>query len=120
MVEFWGEPISRYTADQAVADGQLVDIRKWGIKFHGRLIQYVTGVLWAEMKPFMLYDPDTEKAEFVKQWKSTLRTKLRMAVDFADGDEPRGTLFTLPGGEQGLWLVENETGGWTLMFPSDY
>src|SRR5712691_13345787 len=29
LTEFWGEPISAYTREQAIADGVLVDVTEW-------------------------------------------------------------------------------------------
>ena len=120
LSEFYGEPISIYTAEQAVEDGVLVDIRRWRMKYHGLPIQYVTRTLWDVMEPFMLFDPETEKREFEQQWRDTIRTELKMAVDYADfAWEIWGIHYVLLLGEHAVWMLVNATGGWTLMLPGD-
>lgn len=97
----FGDPIDVYTDAQALDDGALVDIAPWDLSFRGRLINRVTGGLFAALE------------QSVKQpgaLKGVLRAKLRHGT-------LRGGIWQVP---PGLWLIANEVGGWTLMRPEDY
>ena len=99
--DLFGDPIDVYTDEQALADGMLVDLSPLGLHFRGRPVNRMTGGLWADLKPFL--NETTTLA-------SALRTKLRYAYY-------KGDIWHVP---PGLWLIENELGGWTLMRPEDY
>ena len=99
--EIFGPPIDVYTDAQALGDGVLVDIGPLAVHFHGRPVNRMTGGLWGDFKPFAL-----DGAALAR----TLRVKLRYAFF-------RGDIWQVP---PGLWLIENEIGGWTLMRPEDY
>ena len=90
-----------YTDEQALADGVLVDLSSLGLHFRGRPVNRITGGLLAAFRPFL--DAGLDRA-------SALRTKLRYAYY-------KGDIWQVP---PGLWLIENEVGGWTLMRPEDY
>jgi len=99
--ELFGDPIDVYTDADALADGLLVDLTPLGLHFRGRLVNRITGGLWADLRPFL--NETTTLA-------GTLRTKLRYAYC-------KGDIWQVP---PGLWLIENEVGGWTVMRPEDY
>ena len=100
MRELFGEPIAVYTDEQALADGVLVDISGLGVCFRGRPVNRMTGGLWAAIEPFV---------GEVAALDSILRAKLRYAG-------VQGGIWHVP---PGLWLIENEVGGWTFMRPED-
>jgi hypothetical protein len=104
--EFYGEPISIYTDQQAVEDGVLVDISKLNVRFRGLLINRMTQHLWSDLEPFF----ETDGRMNHDALADALRTKCSVAA-FSGG------IWTLP---LNLWLIENEIGEWTLMFPEDY
>ena len=99
--ELFGDPIDVYTDAEALADGMLVDLSPFGLHFRGRLVNRITGGLWADLQPFAAGPRDLAR---------TLRTKLRYAYY-------KGDIWQVP---PGLWLIANEIGGWTLMRPEDY
>ena len=99
--ETFGDPISVYTDEQAIADGMLADIGPLGLHFNGRPVNRITGGLLADFRPFL--DAGLDLAD-------ALRTKLRYAYY-------KGDIWHIP---PGLWLIDNELGGWTLMRPEDY
>ena len=101
MRELFGEPIDVYTDEQALADGMLADVGSLDLHFRGKPVNRITGGLLADFRPFL--NATTTLA-------STLRAKLRYAYY-------KGDVWQVP---PGLWLVENEIGGWTLMRPEDY
>jgi len=118
-----GEIIFAYTDDMALDDGMLVDISSLGLAFEGKPINRMTAALfWQEQKNYPLSDAqlaeqladcndDHEPVNFdLKAFGKAITAKLAQA----GGSD---YLRTLP---DGIWLVENETGGWTLMLPSDY
>lgn len=104
--EYFGEPISVYTDAQALEDGVLVDIARLDLAFEGRVINRVTQNLWRDLEQ----DCRSEAGINVEAIASALRAKCRMASF-------HGGVWTLP---PEMWLIENEVGGWTLMYPSDY
>ena len=105
----WGEPISVYGDQQALDDGLLVDISKTGVVFHGLPINRITGALWADFEPFLEVGFALGMSE-IAYISQMLRTKLNHA-------QLKGGIWQVP---PGLWLMENEVGGWTLMKPEDY
>ena len=70
------------------------------------VINRMTQTLWADFEPFF----KTDEGMNLEALADTLRTKCSMATN-------TGGIWVLP---PKLWLIENEVGGWTLMFPSDY
>lgn len=117
--KFWGDPIYRYTDEDAVEDGILVDISALNVKFRGVPVNRMTRTLWEEFQPFLIDHSEAEKMFDIKmpskeeQLTSILITKLKMARQSRDDDY----LFVLP---PEIWLVKNETGGYSCMKPEDY
>jgi hypothetical protein len=110
----WGEPISVYTDAQAIEDGVLADLTQFcTVTFHGLPINRMTSHLYEELIPFLLGCD----ADFGKSLSSMLRTKLTFAKGDPGNTGEIGDIYTLP---PNLWLVRNEVGGWTAMFPEDY
>jgi hypothetical protein len=130
LTELFGEPISRYTDQDALADGVIVDISACKVRFRGMPVNRMTRGLWADLEPFVLpvaaakagitFEESAKglldqlnghyPAGYLAELTSMLKTKIRMA--FYQGD----IWQVLPG----LWLIENEVGGWTIMRPQDY
>ena len=105
--EFFGEVISVYTDADALEDGVLVDISELRVSFRGMPINRMTQALWSDFEPF--FEGEDGKVD-LKALASTLRTKCSMASN-------TGGIWTLP---PKLWLLENEVGGWTMLYPEDY
>lgn len=101
MQEFFGEVISSYTDSDAISDGVIIDISTYRVSFRGMPINRMTQSVMSDFQELGLDDG---------QIASSLKTKCQMATN-------DGGCWTLP---PGLWLIENEVGGWTLMLPSDY
>jgi hypothetical protein len=115
--------IYAYTNEMAVDDGVLVDISSLNLTFESKPINRITSNLfWQEQKKYPLSDEqltaqladcddDQEPVNFdLEAFGKVIAGQLATA----GGSD---YLRTLPGP---IWLVENETGGWTLMLPSDY
>ncbi len=98
------EIISFYGDEQALEDGVLVDIAGIGLNFRGVPITRMTDHLWNDFHPFTEGD--------LSRLRPILQTKLEMAKATESSDH-----WILP---PGLWLIKNELGSWTLMFPEDY
>lgn len=109
--EFFGEPISIYTDADALEDGVLVDVSSLNVRFHNRLINRFTSNAWEAFRALLTKADEDEADETdMNELKSTLQSKLQAAYF-------KGDIWHLP---PGLWLIENEVNGWTLMFPEDY
>jgi hypothetical protein len=116
--DLFGEVISTYTDGQAIKDGTLVDLRTFTqVNFLGLPIHRMTRHLFDDLTPFLqaeapLFDGDLNRA---------LASILRAKCAFAQGDPGNtgeiGDIYTIP---PKLWLVRNEVGGWTAMYPEDY
>jgi hypothetical protein len=111
-----GEVISTYTDANALEDGLLVELRA-RVSFCGLPVNRMTRHLFDDLMPFVeaeipLFDGDLNQA-----LASILRTK----CSFAQGDPGNtgeiGDIYRIP---PNLWLVRNEVGGWTAMYPEDY
>ena len=107
------EVISVYDDSQAIEDGVIVDISELGLDFRGRPLNRMTRGLWDDFQPFITFDstfPGIQAPTPPEELKKIMRTKLRLA-------RRPGGIWTLP---PGLWLIENEVGGWTAMKPEEY
>lgn len=108
MKEFWGEPISVYTDEQAVADGVLVDVR--GLFPAVWKLSLVTRAVWEAYTKPLLGGAMTDV--------SVLTTTLRTAWENARSDRDWRIGTTRDGRE--VWFVPNGMDGMTAIFPEDY
>jgi hypothetical protein len=116
--EMFGEPISVYTDAQAVEDDFIVDLAKFtNVRFLGLPINRMTH-LYDDLEPFAksaaetLYDGNLGSA-----FGCLFATKIRFAQGDPGNTGEVGDIYTIP---PTLWLVRNEVGGWTAMYPEDY
>ena len=114
--DFFGEPISVYTDAEAIEDGVLVDIGARA-RFLGLPVNRMTGHLFQDLKPFAEDDVALHGDDFSEALASILRTKCQLAKGDPGNTGEIGDIYTLP---PKLWLVRNEVGGWTAMYPEDY
>ncbi len=108
--DFWGEPISQYTDQDALEDGTIVDISSLNLLFQGVPVNRMTRSLWEDLQPFVKAEAALYEGNDMKALAQILATKIHMA--FYQGD-----IWHLP---PNIWLIENELGGWTAMYPEDY
>lgn len=101
--------ISVYTDQQAIEDGALVDLTQARVSFRGLPINRMTRALWEDFVPFLKVSQVMGQSEIAYLGKM-LRTKLQFA-------SYQGDIWQVP---PGLWLIENECDGWTIMKPEDY
>ena len=116
-MEDFGEPISVYSDDQALEDGVLVDITATRVQYQGVPINRMPRTLWEDFQPFLapyLVDGKTTEAQALG---NILKTKLAYAKGDPGNTGEVGDIVTVP---PRLWLVRNEVGGWTVMYPEDY
>jgi type I site-specific restriction endonuclease len=105
ITEFFGEPISVYTSEQAEADGIL-------IKTGHPLINYITHTVFERcIEPFVT--EDICEANLTKKLINSAISEIRKLnkQDWFYNIQVRGW---------DLFCCQNETGGYTLMFPEDY
>jgi hypothetical protein len=107
------EIISVYDDSQAIEDGVIVDISELKLAFQGRSLNRMTRGLWEDFQPFITIEttfPGIQAPTPMEELRKIMRTKLQLA-------RCTGGIWTLP---PGLWLIENEVGGWTVMKPEEY
>jgi len=114
--DLFGEVISTYTDEEALDDGVVVGLRA-GVSFRGFPVNRMTRHLFDDLTPFMearapLFDGDLHRA-----LASIMRTKCALAQGDPGNTGEIGDIYTIP---PNLWLVRNEVGGWTAMYPEDY
>ena len=119
------EVMSRYTDDQALEDGMLVDISTCGLIAGDRRVDRITVNLWNELSTQLAFHKETqqEKDDFVlvlikrmcQGWKSAWVEWTKTAPE--DDDRIIQVKTAL---KQVIWAVENERGNYTLMLPEDY
>ncbi len=108
--DFWGEPISRYTDQDALEDGTIVDISSLNLLFQGVPVNRMTRSLWEDLLPFAKAEAALYEGSEACALAQMMATKIHMAAY-------QGGVWQLP---PNIWLIENEVGGWTAMYPEDY
>ena len=85
--------------------------------FRGLPINRMTEHLFEDLRPFV----EAEAPLFGGDFDRALASILRAKCSFASGDPGNtgeiGDIYRIP---PNLWLVRNEVGGWTAMYPEDY
>jgi len=118
-----GEIIFAYTDEDALSDGVLMEISSLGLSFESKPINRITAALfWRERPKYPLNEKDLDDLlancgddeEPINFDMGAFGEAITAKLAQVTGSD---YLRTLP---EGIWLVENETGGWTLMLPSDY
>ncbi len=116
--EFYGQPVFKYTSDQAVVDGILFDLTQLNPAWKKGLFNYVTVNLLN--RGYMYQDKISipNLLDLLNQANQIVRreTKSFTVMDtFFDGS------IEMPDGErQKIFIVWNETGKFTIMLPEDY
>ena len=109
---FWGETISIYTDADAREDGILMDVSALGALFNGKAINRVAvgAALAIGLKE---REPATVK--------NNLEFIARNSTFDGEGFDAWG-IFQPDAriGNEKLWLVPNEVGGYTLLLPDEY
>lgn len=110
--QFWGEPISVYTDEDAIEYGDLTDISFFRVKFNNRLINRLT--IGAALALNL-----STKNETVA--KNHIRFIAENSKKDSDGADAWGIFEPDPRlGNEKMWLVNNEVGGYTILLPSEY
>lgn len=119
LEETFGEPISVYTDADGIEDGFIVDLTQvTRVRFHGLPINRMTRHLFDDLEPFVKSQAETiYGGSFVSAFSAILSAKIRFASGDPGDTGEVGDIFTIP---PKLWLVRNELGGWTAMYPADY
>ena len=116
--DLFGEVISTYTDEDALDDGILVDLSQFtNVRFAGTPINRMTSRLFEALKPFLDLDPESDAKQFGLALSSMLLTKCALASGDPGNTGEIGDICSIP---PNLWLVRNEVGGWTVMYPEDY
>ena len=116
--DLFGEVISTYTDDDALDDGILVDLTQFAnVRFAGFPVNRMTSHLFEDLKPFFDVAPQSDAKQFGQALGSMLLTKCKLASGDPGNTGEIGDICTIP---PNLWLVRNEVGGWTAMYPEDY
>ena len=114
--DLFGEVISSYTDADALEDGFLAELHT-GVMFRELPINRMTSHLFDDLRPFVEAEAALFNGDFDRALASILRTK----CSFASGDPGNtaeiGDIYRIP---PKLWLVRNEVGGWTAMYPEDH
>ena len=117
LEEVFGDVIDAYTDADAIEDGTLVDLTQFlDVRFHGRRINRMTRHLFEQFRT-MLDDEEGDAKKFGLRLKWIFRTKMTFAQESPGNAGLVGDVVTIP---PNLWLVLNEVGGWTAMYPEDY
>ena len=114
--DFFGEVISSYTDAEGVEDGFLVELGT-RVVFQGFFVNRMTRHLFDDLEPFVETERPLFDGDFDRALASILRTKCTLAVGDPGNTGEIGDIYRVP---PNLWLVRNEVGGWTAMYPEDY
>jgi hypothetical protein len=114
--DLFGEVISSYTDADALEDGFLGELHT-GVMFRGLPINRITSHLFDDLRPFVEAEAPLFDGDFDRALASILRTKCSLASGDPGNTGEIGDIYRIP---PKLWLVRNEVGGWTAMYPEDY
>ena len=114
--DLFGEVISTYTDKQALDDGTLVDLGE-RVAFRGFPVNRMTRHLFDDLAPCAESEATLFNADVNRALASILETKCTWAQGDPGNTGEVGDICTIP---PKLWLVRNEVGGWTAMYPEDY
>lgn len=107
--DFWSEPISVYLSEDAELDGILVRVPDQNINY------FTIGVYNRCIEPF-LNDEKTNEGDLISKLVSSakreaIKIQKSKGLDWFYEVSARGWRF---------FLVQNDTGKYTLMFPEEY
>jgi hypothetical protein len=111
--DLFGEVIFSYGDQQAIDDGMIVDVSRFGVIVNDQPLNRASASIWTK---FGDTDPDATDAQHDVCRKSMF--EFMASVAHLTPDNPDGYLLTAADGE--VWFVRNEVGGYTIMYPSDY
>jgi hypothetical protein len=114
--DLFGEVISSYTDAEALEDGSLAELHT-GVMFRGFPIKRMTSRLFEHLRPFVEAGAELFDGDFDRALASILRAKCSLASGDSGNTGEIGDIYRIP---PKLWLVRNEVGGWTAMYPEDY
>ena len=101
------EIIHSYTDTEAIEDGTLFDSSGWFLQINGRIINRITSNALYKLEKF-----------FEQTLENGLTAKINELLRHPAGDSDDE--FIVINQPMRLWILPNETGGMTLMLPSDY
>ena len=125
--EFFGEPIFKYTSEDAEADGILINLTKFNLRWDNCPFNYATANLMN--KEYLLKEKDKQQAEQIKLnvpntldlIHQAMEIMRRKSNNFTQPDRFFNGMIELPdGSKQEIYMAVNETGKFTLMLPEDY
>ena len=125
--EFFGEPIFKYTSEQAEADGILINITKLNLRWDHCPFNYATTNLMN--KGYLYKEKKDDQDEQIKLNIPNIIDLINQAIGIVQSESKN---FTRPdtffsgkiefpdGSKQEIYMALNETGKFTLMLPEDY
>ena len=118
--EYFGEPISTYTSEQAEEDGILFDATKLNPAWKKGLFNYITTNLlskgYLEEGDSKIRMPNI--VDLMNQANQIVKTKSK---NFTEPDTFFSGDIELPSGaKQQIFIQQNETGKFKIMLPEDY
>jgi hypothetical protein len=115
LIEFFGEPISVYTSNQAEDDGILVSTGH-------SLINYITRTVFDRcIEPFTIDGLWEQYASSKEAYSKKLMMKLiNSAILEIQTLNWQDWFYNIEVRGWDLFCAQNETGSYTLMFPEDY
>lgn len=114
LEDYYGEPISKYTSEQATDDGFLLDLSTLPLKPKNGVFSHITTNLLG--KGYWNQDKTLNIPNIIDLLNQALRIMRLRAKDWFYSGK-----IELPSGvEQKIFIAQNETGKYTIMLPEDY
>jgi hypothetical protein len=113
LSDLFGNVVFSYGDQQAIDDGMIVDITAYRVIVNDKPLNRASASVWAK---FGDADPDATEEQHAVCRKAMF--DFMASVARLTPDNPDGYLLTAADNE--VWFVENEVGGYTIMYPSDY
>lgn len=119
MNDFFGDEISSYSSDEAEIDGLLFDLSKVNNDWRNGFFNYITINLFRD--EFVDGNGEIKIRALQKLLNDCQEHMRKKSKDFQEFDYFFSDSFFLPSGvKKKLFICQNETGKYTIMYPSDY
>ena len=117
MMDFFGEPISAYTREQALEDGVLIDVTDTARENGFRIPVAITAAVWDACAA----EGDETAAPRVRDvcWMAFLRVRAALS-NHEPEDTPKPYWVTLWRQSYHLWIMFSPYEGFTIGLPSDF
>ena len=116
--DFWGEPVSAYTRQQAIEDGVLVDVTALAKETGFRIPVAFTAAVWSACDRSDDGNEGTQARAHDVLWMAILRIRSALQREEGEGSFPFQVIIERT--THRLWVVSHPAKGFTIGLPEDF